>query len=109
MNKLTVGLLTLGSLVLGGCSDSEGPAEPTIPNKTIAVYIPASGKVPVPNDLLFNAREEEDKDLTLDVPAINGDDDDFSDPAVAMSGLDGWSTHSAFSFELMHRTPGVQI
>jgi len=53
---------------------------------TVASFDPANGVVPFPTNLLLTGTT----DLTLNIPSA--DPTDFSDPKVAMSALDGFST-----------------
>ncbi len=92
MKRFTLGMLALGSLVLAGCS-SDDPQQPETPTRTVAVYAPSLGDVPVPNDLLFNGTT----DLTLNIPVA--DPNDASDPMVALSTLDGWSASAPISID----------
>ena len=57
-----------------------------------AVFDPAAGALPFPTNLLLSGST----DLTLNVPVA--DPTDFSDPAVALSSLDGFSTVAPWSF-----------
>ncbi|MCO7225415.1 hypothetical protein [Pleionea sp. CnH1-48] len=105
MNKLTLGLFTLGSFLLTGCSDSEGPKEPVIPaSNTIAVFTPSTGDLPLPNDLIFGGTT----DFTLNVPGIT-DPTDYSNPLLAISSLDGWSTTAAFAFSLRNPDSSISL
>ncbi|NBB93143.1 MAG: lipase [Gammaproteobacteria bacterium] len=57
-----------------------------------AVFDPAGGNIPFPNSLLLSGTD----DLTLNIPVA--DPTDFSDPAVAMNALDGFSTVAPWTF-----------
>ncbi|TVR94674.1 MAG: lipase [Wenzhouxiangellaceae bacterium] len=57
-----------------------------------AQFDPAAGVLPFPNNLLLSGST----DLTLN-PPVN-DPNDFGDPAVALSTLDGFSTTAPWSF-----------
>ena len=57
-----------------------------------ANFSPADGVLPFPTNLLLSGSA----DLTLNVPV--DDPTDFSDPAVALSNLDGFSTISPWTF-----------
>ncbi|SET31530.1 VolA/Pla-1 family phospholipase [Thalassotalea agarivorans] len=95
MRKLALSLAILTSLGLSGC-DSEsiedvkndveqnGPVVETV--KARVLFDPSNGVVSVPNDLLFSGTT----DGTLNLPVA--DPTDVSDPFVALSALDGWST-----------------
>ena len=103
MKNFTLGMLALGSLVLAGCS-SDKTVEPdngTI--RTFAVYNPATGSVPLPNDLLFSGTT----DLTLNVPVA--DPNDYGDPLNAVSALDGWSTVAPISVSFFNEDSSVTI
>ncbi len=56
-----------------------------------ASFDPSNAVIPFPNNLLFAGTE----DLTLNIPVA--DEADFSDPAVAINALDGFSTVVPFS------------
>ncbi|WP_196140467.1 hypothetical protein [Aliikangiella sp. G2MR2-5] len=101
MKKLILGLAVTSALGLAGCSDS--PKEPVIPGKTKAIYQPSNGLVPLPNDLIFNGTE----DLTLNPPV--DDASDYSDPIVAVSGLDGWSAVAPFFISFAGPEAGVDL
>ncbi len=102
MKKLTLGMLTLCSLVIAGCSN-DGVEEPKVPKFTVATYQPSLGIIPVPNDLLFNGTQ----DLTLNLPVA--DPNDYSDPTVALSGLDGWSTVAPFAIDFSNPEANVTL
>jgi len=57
-----------------------------------SIFAPADGILPFPSNLLLSGSG----DLTLNVPVA--DPTDFSDPAVALSALDGFSTISPWTF-----------
>lgn len=96
--KLKPILFTLTSIVLlqacssGNDSPRGGNAPPTIPVVTgviEATFNPASGdptQVPIPTNLFLSGTT----DLTLNIPVA--DPTNFSDPLVALNGLDGFST-----------------
>lgn len=112
MNKLVLGLTVASILGLSACSDS--PKEPEIPDGTAAsggaggtsltspIFSPATGAIPLPNDLLFSGTEN----LTLNPPVE--DPNNFSDPLVAASALDGWSATAPFSFSFKNND-GVDL
>jgi len=58
---------------------------------TVASFDPANSVVPFPTNLLLSGST----DLTLNIPSA--DPTDFSDPKVAMSALDGFSTVAPWS------------
>lgn len=100
MKKVLVGITLASSLVLAACGGG-GPEDPKIPGpdsgsgtgaaaQMSPVFSPASGNIPIPNDLLFSGTE----DLTLNIP---NDDPSASNPITAINSLDGWSTHAPFT------------
>lgn len=100
MKKVLVGITLASSLVLAACGGG-GPEEPKIPGvgsgsgtgssaQMSPVFSPASGNIPIPNDLLFSGTE----DLTLNIPNT---DTSASNPITAINALDGWSTHAPFT------------
>jgi len=102
MKKLVVGLAVASVVGMSGCGDS--PEEPKIPDvsskvtKVMPVFAPGDSDIPLPNDLLFSVDADDiaNQDLTLNIPVV--DESDYSDPKVALSGLDGWSGVAPFSF-----------
>ncbi|WP_341501337.1 VolA/Pla-1 family phospholipase [Gallaecimonas sp. GXIMD4217] len=99
MNKKLISLAVAGALGLAACGGSDdykeqqANAEPVIATSFVA-YDPGNSVVPVPNDLLFL----DTTDGTLNIPVENPAD--FSDPFVALSGLDGWSTSTPFTIDI---------
>ena len=102
MKKLALSLAIVSALGLSAC-DSETiediqkeVAENGSAVKPLArvVFDPSNGVLSVPNDLLFSGS----LDGTLNLPVE--DATDFSDPTVAMSALDGWSTTNPFVIDL---------
>ena len=102
MKKLVLSLAIISALGLSGC-DSEtiedvkiDVAENSTPIVASArvVFDPSNGVLSVPNDLLFTGTQ----DGTLNLPV--DDATDFSDPTVAMSALDGWSTTNPFALDI---------
>ena len=102
--KLKPFLLTAVILVLlQACSSSSNspravPAPPTVnPNGEpatgvmTAIFAPADGVTPLPSNLLLSGTT----DLTLNPPVA--DPTNFSDPLVALSALDGFSTTAPWS------------
>ncbi len=105
MKKFTLGLFALGTMILTGCS-SDKTQDPVIPenaDKTVAVYAPGFGSVPVPNDLLFNGTT----DLTINFPVE--DPNDYGDPLVAVSALDGWSTVAPIAMSFSNPNASVTL
>lgn len=102
MKKLVLSLAIAGALGLSGCDsesikdvqndvDKNGPA--TTPTARV-VFDPSNGVLSIPNDLLFSGTT----DGTLNLPV--DDPNDFSDPTVSLSALDGWSTVNPFALSL---------
>ena len=95
--------LALTSLLLAACSSSSNspravdtpPAQNNdgspVNGVITAIYNPATGAVPLPNNLLLSGTT----DLTLNPPVANPNN--FGDPLVAISALDGWSTSAPWS------------
>ncbi|MBL4942038.1 MAG: lipase [Colwellia sp.] len=98
MKKLVLSLAIVSAFGLSGCGTEtiedvkKDFAEngTTIVASARVVFDPANGILSVPNDLLFTGTQ----DGTLNLPV--DDATDFSDPTVAMSALDGWSTSNPF-------------
>lgn len=102
MKKLVLSLAIAGALGLSGCDsesikdvqndvDKNGPV--TTPTARV-VFDPSNGVLSIPNDLLFSGTT----DGTLNLPV--DDPNDFSDPTVSLSALDGWSTANPFAISL---------
>ena len=98
MNKLILRFAIISALGLSGCGsetiedvkkDVAENGTPIVASARV-VFDPAGGVLSVPNDLLFTGTQ----DGTLNLPVA--DATDFSDPTVAMSALDGWSTTNPF-------------
>ncbi|GHG02663.1 VolA/Pla-1 family phospholipase [Thalassotalea marina] len=100
MKKLVLSIAIASSLGLTACDsetvkDVQKEANQTGPiavEPARVVFDPASGisGLSVPNDLIFSGT----KDGTLEIPVE--DPTDGSDPFVAASALDGWSTSNPF-------------
>lgn len=100
--RLTLSL-ALSSLLLAACSSSSNSprAVDTPPARNndgspvtgviTAVFNPSAGAIPLPNNLLLSGTT----DLTLNPPVANPNN--FGDPLVAISALDGWSTVSPWT------------
>lgn len=94
----------LALLWLAGCGGSSSvdrtvPQEPAtqpggepVDGVLTAVFDPSGGNIPFPNSLLLSGTT----DLTLNPPVA--DPTDFTDPAAALSALDGFSTVAPWSF-----------
>lgn len=81
-----LGFALLGSALLtSACVDDDDPTSQVRPS-TLARFSPSAGEIPLPNDLLFSGST----DLTLNPPIA--DPTDLSDPVIALSTVDGWST-----------------
>lgn len=84
----------------GGSNDSpravpappaNNPGGPPVTSVLTALFNPAAGTIPTPNNLLFQGTT----DLTLNIPVANPNN--FGDPTVAVNALDGWSTVAPWS------------
>ena len=102
MKKLVLSLAIVSALGLSGCGsetiadvkkDVAENGTPIVASARV-VFDPANGVLSVPNDLLFTGTQ----DGTLNLPVA--DSTDFSDPTVAMSALDGWSTSNPFVLDI---------
>ncbi|MGI2260193.1 VolA/Pla-1 family phospholipase [Shewanella sp. GXUN23E] len=98
MKRLFLGVAIASALGLTGCggdtyNDIKAETTPLIPESQM-VFDPAKGKVPVPNDLLFNGT----LDGTLNMPGEASGD--YTNPQLALGALDGWSTTSPISIAL---------
>lgn len=85
-NTIGLSLLALTALSLVGCGEdrSTDNQDTLNPNGFYARFDPANKIIPFPNNLLFNGST----DGTLNIT----DSTDYSDPQVALSTLDGFST-----------------
>jgi Pla-1/cef family extracellular lipase len=105
MKKLVLSLAIISALGLSGCdnetiedvkkevaADIAANGQPIVSPARI-IFDPASGiaGMSVPNDLIFSGSQ----DGTLEIPDLV-DPTDGSDPFVAASALDGWSTVQPF-------------
>jgi dienelactone hydrolase len=101
--RLSLFLALSSSLLLSACGGgsnssravsappaTNGNGQPTTGVIT-AVFNPAGGVVPFPTNLLFSGT----KDLTVNIPVANPAN--YSDPAVAINALDGFSTTAPWS------------
>lgn len=88
MDKLIKSLsLGLVLLFLAGCDNGDTDLEESINEQGFyARFDPSNSVLPSPNNLLFT----NSGDGTLNIPVVN--ENDFSDPKVAMNTLDGFST-----------------
>jgi len=107
MNKRLILLLVSILFVIQAQADPTFPARnkdgSIVTGVLTAEFDPANGIVPFPDNLLFAGT----KDLTLNIPVA--DPNDISDPAVALSGLDGFSTTEKWvaSFVDLQRAPAA--
>ena len=88
MTKTKLLVLALSASFLAACeSDPSDDLQDSINESTsISNFDPANSVIPFPNDLLF----KDMVDGTINIPVA--DAADFSDPSVAINGLDGFST-----------------
>ena len=104
MKKLALSLAIISALGLSACNNEtiEDVQQEVIDNGTAItpvariVFDPGATvpRLSIPNDLLFSGSV----DGTLSLPVV--DPSDFSDPTVAMSALDGWSTTHPFVLDI---------
>ncbi|OUS32711.1 hypothetical protein A9Q98_00900 [Thalassotalea sp. 42_200_T64] len=101
MKKLIIGLAIASALGLSACDDEtikdiENENEAQAPALAVSrvAFDPGADEpvISVPNDLLFSGHT----DGTLNFDSAVPDTTDFSNPRVALSALDGWSTHQPF-------------
>lgn len=99
-------LAIVSALGLSGCDsetiedvkiDAAENGTPIVASARV-VFDPSNGVLSVPNDLLFTGTQ----DGTLNLPVA--DATNFSDPTVAMSALDGWSTTNPFALDIAFPT-----
>ncbi|MEO9508066.1 MAG: hypothetical protein ABJG28_02685, partial [Nonlabens ulvanivorans] len=98
MKKLLLSVTIAGALSLAGCdSESIKDVQQSVESNDSGikasgrvVFDPTNGLLSVPNDLLF----QDTLDGTLNLPVEDATDE--SDPFVALSALDGWSTVNPF-------------
>jgi dienelactone hydrolase len=90
---ITTAIVASSLLAVGTVRNARADYDYTAPVTfhTVASFDPANGVVPFPNNLLLSGST----DLTLNIPSA--DPTDFSDPKVAMSALDGFSTVAPWS------------
>lgn len=104
MKKLVLSLAIISALGLSGCdsetiedvkNDVAENGTPVVASARV-VFDPGADepRLSVPNDLLFSGTT----DGTLNLPV--DDATDYSDPTVAMSAIDGWSTTNPFVLEI---------
>ncbi|MDT8437680.1 MAG: hypothetical protein RQ729_01570 [Wenzhouxiangellaceae bacterium] len=104
MKFRVIPVLAVVAAILAGCGGSSStpravPAPPTInpdgnptTDTLTAVFDPAGGAIPFPNNLLLSGSG----DLTLNIPVA--DPNNFGDPQVALNALDGFGTVSPWTF-----------
>jgi len=98
MKKVLLGITTASILGLSACdSESINDVQNNVNNNSTAVtasarlvFDPSNGVLSVPNDLLFQGTTDGTLNIPVDDPSIE------SDPSVALSALDGWSTVNPF-------------
>ncbi|MEL6713911.1 MAG: hypothetical protein AAFP86_09065 [Planctomycetota bacterium] len=89
---LRCALLALPIGLAAGCVDDDNPTS-QLRTPTVARYAPSAGLIPIPNDILYAGST----DSTLNLPIANPAD--TSDPSIALSTLDGWSTLAPITIE----------
>jgi hypothetical protein len=106
MNKRLFFFLVLSSIVIQAQAVPTEPARnkdgSIVTEVLTARFDPSAGVLPFPHNLLYTGT----RDLTLNPPVA--DPGNFSDPAVALSALDGFSTTERWvaSFVNSSRAPG---
>lgn len=98
MNRLLLSLSITSALALSACGGGESISsiEQDAKNDQVApetrvIFDPTAGDLSVPNDLLFLGST----DGSLNPPTDNPND--ATDPFVAISSMDGWSTQQPFT------------
>lgn len=86
----SLGLTACENETIKDVKEDVAAQEPMITESARVVFDPSAGVLSVPNDLLFQGTT----DGTLNLPVA--DPTDESDPYVALSALDGWSTVNPF-------------
>lgn len=102
MNKLILSFAIISALGLSGCgSETIEDVKNELPDNGTPVtaparviFDPANAIISVPNDLLFSGTLDGTLNLPVEDP-LNG-----SDPLVALSALDGWSTVNPFTIDI---------
>lgn len=102
MNKLILRFAIISALGLSGCgSETIEDVKNELPDNGTPVtaparviFDPANAIISVPNDLLFSGTLDGTLNLPVEDP-LNG-----SDPFVALSALDGWSTVNPFTIDI---------
>jgi len=102
MNKLILSFAIISALGLSGCgSETIEDVKNELPDNGTPVtaparviFDPANAIISVPNDLLFSGTLDGTLNLPVEDP-LNG-----SDPFVALSALDGWSTVNPFTIDI---------
>ncbi|EWH11018.1 hypothetical protein DS2_05600 [Catenovulum agarivorans DS-2] len=109
MQKFKLGLVAFSIAMLGACDNetledrqNNSDIEPVVAKSRVS-YDPSASVLSVPNDLLFS----DTQDGTLNLPVV--DANDFTDPTVALSSLDGWSYQQPFAinFDLPKAADGL--
>lgn len=111
MKKLLVSTSIIAALGLAGCGGDETISDlredtPVQTPLTRIVFDPAAGNLNIPNDLLMLPGADGFFDYTLNIPVP--DPSDFSNPQNALNVLDGWSTNTPFSINVI-TPPGVSL
>ena len=100
MKKLLAWIGIVFATSLMGCGNDtldelRNTSEPLTPRSTWE-FDPANGKLPLPNDLLFNGTT----DGTLNIPG-EAEATNYIDPQIALGALDGWSTVSPITVNVV--------
>ncbi|MCP4271591.1 MAG: hypothetical protein GY781_06425, partial [Gammaproteobacteria bacterium] len=102
LTALMGAVMIIGPVGCGGGDDDDNKIPVVLPQMA-ATFSPSGGDIPVPNDLLFNGSI----DLTINIPVV--DPNNFSDPLVALNGLDGWSAVAPFSVSFKDFGTGLTL
>ena len=110
MNKIVLSFAIISTLGFSGCGSetiedvkkdfSDNGTPVVAPSRVI--FDPANAIISVPNDLLFSGTVDGTLNLPVEDP-LNG-----SDPFVALSALDGWSTVNPFTIAI-DLPPGTSL
>ncbi|WP_199611317.1 VolA/Pla-1 family phospholipase [Flocculibacter collagenilyticus] len=106
MKKLLLSISIASALGLTGCGggesleDVKNNSEPVVAASRV-LFDPSNGVLSAPNDLLFSGTTDGTLNMPDESAAIAaGMAPDYSDPAVALGALDGWSTQNPFVINL---------
>jgi Pla-1/cef family extracellular lipase len=107
MKKLSLSTFIVTALGLAGCGgetieDLQAVAADARPASRI-IFDPASGALPVPNNLLFTGTQDGTLEMPDEVAArVNGGKPNYANPSIALGAQDGWSVQQAFVIGTSH-------